>query len=124
MGRATPRRSSTTLRVTNQDSRAHTVHVLLFDGDSLAHWASQQVPAADDEGLGTATFEGYPPDLEPTRLLARRDEQTSAATQFDFTAHDADCLGLRLEIGEQRPDPHLVVWYTGDPCENETATAE
>lgn len=114
------------LGVTNYDARPHTVHVLLIESDDPLYWASTRVPPADEDGLGTATFEGYPSDARPDRLLARLNgESLSAAERFDFGAYDADCLGLRIQVGDDRSPPRLSIWYTAgpDPCEA-TGTAE
>jgi hypothetical protein len=114
------------LDVTNYDDREHTVHVLLLESAEPTYWASTRVPPADDDGLGTATFEGYPADARPDRLLARLDgESLSAAERFEFGEYDADCLGLQIEVGGDRTPPDLSIWYTAgsDPCER-TGTAE
>jgi len=104
------------LGVTNYDAQAHEVHVLLFEADEPVYWMSKRVPAAEDGVLGTAIFEGHPSDLEPSRLLARLDGQSlAAAHRFDFSAYDADCLGLQVEIGEDHRPPELSIWYTGGP---------
>ncbi|WP_435066817.1 hypothetical protein [Haloplanus sp. C73] len=113
------------LDVVNPDTQSYTVHVLLFEGESLVYWASKRVPAATDDELGTATFDGYPEGIEPTRLLARLEGGSlSTAARFDFTAHDADCLGLQLEVDEEATPTDLLVWYTTDPEACETATPE
>lgn len=96
------------LGVTNYDTQPHVVHVLLFEGESPVYWASKRVPAAENDVLGTATFEGYPTGVDPSRLLARLDGQSlSAAERFDFSAYQADCLGLQIEIGDEARPPEL-----------------
>jgi|GEM_PF-1530872 len=108
------------LGVTNYDTQPHDVHVLLFDGKDPVYWLSKRVPAAEDDVLGTTVFDGYPTDVEPSRLLVRLDGQSlSAAERFDFSAYDADCLGLQIEIGDEARPPELTIWYTTgpDPCE-------
>ena len=106
------------LGATNRDARPHTIHVLLLEADSPVYWTSKRVPAAGPDGLGTATFEGYPDGVEPDRLLVRPDGRPlAAAERFDFAEYDADCLGLDVEIGDGRP-PSLSIWYTAGsaPC--------
>jgi len=114
------------LDVTNYDARAHTVHVLRLESDAPVYWASKRVPPATDDEVGTATFEGYPTDARPDRLLARLDgEPLAAAERFEFDAHDTDYLGLLIGIGDDRVPPGPSIWYTAgsDPCDG-TGTAE
>ena len=109
------------LDATNHDTTPHVVHVLLFEDESPVYWASKRVPAATDGVLGAATFDGYPSGVEPTRLLARLDGQSlSAAERFDFTAHDADCLGLQLHVDAEASSTDLSLWYSAGPCETAT----
>jgi len=106
------------LGATNYDTRPHTIHVLLLEADSPVYWTSKRVPAAGLDGLGTATFAGYPDGAEPDRLLVRPDGRSlAAAERFEFGEYDADCLGLDVEIDDGHP-PSLSIWYTaGDaPC--------
>jgi hypothetical protein len=101
------------LAVTNYDARPHHVHVLVLEDDDPAYWASTRVPAAEGDVLGTATFEGYPTDVTSHRLYARLDgEPLAASERFEFAAHDADCIGVQIEIGDDRRPPELSIWYT------------
>jgi hypothetical protein len=105
------------LAVTNYDTRSHRVDVLLLEdgADDPAYWSSKRVSAAEADVLGTAAFEGYPTDVSSTRLYARLDGQPlSAASRFDFAAHDGDCFGIQLEVDDERRPPDLSVWYTTD----------
>jgi hypothetical protein len=111
---ATPRLGD--LGVTNYDTQPHEVHVLLFEGEDPVYWTSIRVPAAEGDVLGTAVFDGQPTGVEPSRLFARLDGQSlSTAERFDFSAYDADCLGLQIEIGDEARSPELTLWYTTDP---------
>jgi len=105
------------LAITNYDTRSHLVDVLLLeDGDDdPVYWSSRRVPAAEADVLGTATFEEHPTNVASTRLYARLDDRPlSSGARFDFAAHDADCFGIQLEVGDDRRRPELLLWYTTD----------
>lgn len=119
------------LSVLNYDPEPYTVHVVVLEGGSPVYWASERATAATArEDPGGAVFEGYPTDPGEYVLHARlagqpRDEWV----EIDFAEFDAECLTVRLQIGEfaggaERGE--LSLWRSTNPreCDGSTPTPE
>lgn len=116
------------LSVKNEDSREHTIHVIVKRGGEIVHWSSHAL-AASGSGAGksrenlSCTWDGTTGQFE---ILARLDDAPS--WRSTVVAEDADCYQASVEVGG---DGTLGVWYTTDcdipaseTCDAPTTTNE
>lgn len=116
------------LSVKNEDSREHTIHVIVKRGGDIVHWSSHEL-AASGTGAGASrenlscTWDGTTGQFE---ILARLDDASS--WRSTVVAEDADCYQASVEIDGEGG---LGVWYTTDcdipaseSCDVPTTTTE
>lgn len=119
------------LSIQNEDTRSHTVHVLVLQDREPVYWDSQPVAAGSVEDgsqssfeqVGTASFQGFPTELQECVLCARVDDQPlSERNRRDLSNYDVSCLQLvfTLEPNDRAAGTTLSILEGTDPelCEN------
>ena len=104
------------VRVVNEQTVDHTIHVLVERDEEVVFWSSYDLSAADDDP-SPLPVEGPWTDGGGYKLYFRLDEDDEWAT---FETGDADCYGLEVRVG----DDGLGLWTEQRPdvCEESTTT--
>lgn len=110
------------LSVKNEDSREHTIHVIVKRGGDIVHWSSHGLASStassgrSRENL-SCTWGDHDGQFE---ILARLDDATTWRSTV-IAGDQADCYQASVEVGG---DGSLGVWFTGDCDLPETETCD
>ena len=116
------------LSVKNEDTRNHTLHVIVKRGGEIVHWSSHDL-ASSSSGAGSkanlsCTWDDASGQFE---ILARLDDASKWRSTV-IAEDQSDCYQASVEIGA---DGTLGVWYTtdcdipeADACDVPTTTTD
>lgn len=108
------------LTIGNHDPEPYTVYVMLLKDGEPVFWNVMDADAAnpDTNRPGGGRLEGYPTEADSYVLYAWRDDQPRSDWQrFDFGDHDAECVGIYIQIGYFDSDTGELRIYRTYDCQ-------